>query len=102
MWASAKTRAKKEGIPFSLVLGDIFIPDVCPVLGIPMHKSETFHSDGSPTLDRIVPSLGYTPGNICVISWRANRIKGDATLEEVEKIAQYIREKQMTGEIQPR
>ncbi len=44
-------------------------------------------SDNSPTIDRINSSRGYEPGNIEVISWRANRMKGDATAEEHRKIA---------------
>ena len=40
----------------------------------------------SPSLDRIVPELGYVKGNIRVISNRANHLKSDATLEEHRKI----------------
>jgi hypothetical protein len=40
----------------------------------------------SPTIDRIDPRLGYVPGNVHVVSHRANRIKNNATLEEFEKI----------------
>ena len=38
----------------------------------------------SPTIDKLIPSLGYTKGNVWVISRRANMIKSDATLEELE------------------
>lgn len=44
-----------------------------------------------PTLDRVIPSLGYVRGNVQVISMRANRLKQDASLDEVLAIADYIR-----------
>jgi hypothetical protein len=47
----------------------------------------------SPTLDRTIPDLGYVPGNIDIISQRANVIKNDATPEEVQMVADYMREK---------
>lgn len=47
--------------------------------------------DGSPTLDRIVPDKGYVRENVWVISGRANRIKNDATIEELELIAEALR-----------
>ena len=39
LFVAAKSRAKKNGIPFNLDLADIEIPDLCPVLGIPMFKA---------------------------------------------------------------
>ena len=101
MFHSAKMRAKKEGLPFNLVLSDIVIPELCPVLGIPLisnlgkstGKGQTgLPNFNAPTLDRIVPSLGYVRGNISVISWRANHIKTDATLEELQAIVMYLEE----------
>jgi hypothetical protein len=47
-------------------------------------------NDNAPTLDRINNSCGYVPGNVAVISWRANRIKCDATPEELRRIADYV------------
>lgn len=45
--------------------------------------------DNSPTLDKIEPALGYVPGNIIVISGRANRLKADATIDELRAIASF-------------
>lgn len=45
----------------------------------------------APSIDRINQDSGYTKDNIRVISWRANHIKNDATLEELEKIVAYVK-----------
>jgi hypothetical protein len=45
----------------------------------------------SPTVDRLVPELGYIEGNISVISHRANSIKRDASAEELEKVLAWVR-----------
>lgn len=45
----------------------------------------------SPSLDRVIPELGYVPGNVIVISWRANNLKRDATIEELEAVIAYMR-----------
>jgi len=95
---AAKQRAKKFSIPFSITPDDIVIPDVCPVLGIPLIRSNgKGPTDTSPSIDRIVPSLGYIPGNICVISVRANTIKSNATLEELLAVAEYVRRAKRSG-----
>jgi hypothetical protein len=44
----------------------------------------------SPSLDRIKPELGYVPGNIQVISARANVMKNDATPEELLAFANWV------------
>jgi hypothetical protein len=93
MWANAKHRAATKGLPFTLVLEDIVIPDICPLLGIPIIKGRGAYSEHSPTMDRLVPSLGYTKENTWVISMRANRIKQDASLEEFELMAKNLRSK---------
>lgn len=88
---NARMRAKKFGLPFDLVLSDIVIPAVCPVLGIAITpgRGKRLNANGSPTVDRIVPALGYVRTNIAVISWRANRLKSDAAPEELLRVAQW-------------
>lgn len=92
LWNSAKIRAKKYGMEFDLSKDDVVIPANCPVLGIPLFVSDKL-SNNSPSLDRIDNSKGYVKGNVCVISWRANNLKSDATLEELEKICTYLKQK---------
>jgi len=66
--------------------------DVCPVLGIPLTINEQRTSrDNSYSLDRIDNNKGYVPGNIQIISVKANNMKSNATLEELEALVAYMR-----------
>jgi hypothetical protein len=87
----AKARAKTRGVPFSLTEDDIMVPERCPVLGVLLERGEGRPTDYSPSLDRLVPELGYVPGNVQVISNRANRIKADATIAELEAVTSWLR-----------
>jgi len=89
LWLSSRRRANKRGLEFNIDLEDIRIPDVCPVLKIPLFISKDRANDNSPSLDRFDNTKGYTKENIRVISWRANRLKGDGTADEHRKIADW-------------
>jgi hypothetical protein len=94
LWKVAKRRAQAKGLPFDIMPGDIIIPARCPLLGIVLRRSEREKGgwlDQSPTLDRRVPALGYVKGNVWVISWRANRLKSDGTLAELEMLVANLR-----------
>ena len=88
MFHNAKHRAKKKGLPFTIVMEDIIIPTLCPLLEIPILFTGDKTSPNNPSLDRITPGsiIGYVPSNIQVISARANWLKADATKEELELI----------------
>jgi hypothetical protein len=88
---NASKRAKDKGLVFSIVKEDIVIPDVCPLLGIKIMIANHTANDNSPSLDRIIPEKGYTKENIQVVSQRANRIKDNASLEELETITENLR-----------
>lgn len=93
---NCRTRAERDGIKFSLTREDIHIPDKCPVFGTPFAPKERtdkryFGQSYAPSIDRIDNSKGYVPGNIIVVSCRANSIKGDATLEELQAVAKFYR-----------
>ena len=42
-----------------------------------------------PSIDRIDNTKGYVPGNVIVMSHRANKLKGDATKEETLGAAKF-------------
>lgn len=87
--AGARRRAQEHGLPFDLTEADIEVPTHCPVLGIPLVVNAGRSRADSPTLDRIIQSRGYVRGNVIVVSHRANTIKNDATLEELERVTEF-------------
>lgn len=94
LWKSCKTRAARNKLAFDIEVSDINVPPVCPVLGITLVPfGGKGMRDDCPSVDRIDNTKGYIKGNICVISWRANLLKRDASLEELEKITDYVRQK---------
>jgi hypothetical protein len=86
----AMARARKQGVLCDLKIGDITIPNYCPVLGIKLSPGRKKWSPTSPSLDRVNPALGYVKGNVRVISWRANCLKRDGSLEEFRCIVAYM------------
>lgn len=94
MLRSAKHRAKKQGVPFDIEKSDLVIPELCPVLGMPLvcNAGTGNAKQNSPSLDKIVPELGYTKGNIQIISYLANAMKSDATPEQLILFAEWVLE----------
>lgn len=91
---NARKRAEKKGVPFELSKQDIYVlaGDICPVFGTKFD----FVGNGrivpeSPSLDRIVPERGYVHGNVVVISMRANAIKQNASIDEIQRVADWLR-----------
>ncbi|HEX5126494.1 MAG TPA: hypothetical protein VFW00_07115 [Rhodocyclaceae bacterium] len=93
--ANAKYRAKKRGVEFTITPLDLEMPQKCPVLGIEIEHGNDDQSlsarDCAPSLDRRDNKKGYIPGNVRIISWRANRLKNDATVAELEAVLRYMR-----------
>lgn len=87
----ARRRSEEFGLPFNLIIEDIIVPEFCPILGIKLHKGHGRTADCSPTLDRIIPKLGYIKENVMVISHKANTLKRHGDLNELEKIVNYIK-----------
>jgi hypothetical protein len=83
----ARARAKQLGVPFKLRRADVHLPERCPVFSMVMTVGG---GDAAPSLDRIIPELGYVPGNVVVISQRANRIKNNATLCELQQLVSFL------------
>ncbi len=83
----AKRRAKDKGLDFDLDWRQLTIPETCPLLNIPLLRGKGEVCDNSPTIDRIIPSKGYVMGNVFIISHKANRMKSDATLDEIMTFA---------------
>lgn len=89
MLARVMARCKKGNIPFDLTIEDIFIPQYCPVLNIELKVGDGKTHDSSPSLDRIVPELGYIKNNVIVVSHKANRIKNNAKTCELKRVYEF-------------
>ena len=90
---SAKRRAKQGGYAFSITIDDIIVPRVCPILGLTLQVGKgRGNTPNAPTLDKIDPKLGYVPGNVQVISRRANTMKSDASKSELVAFAKWVME----------
>ncbi len=91
MIAAAKKRSELRNLAFDLTEEDIRIPEFCPLLGIKIKLDGFKNKVDSPSLDRIDSNKGYTKDNVWIISSRANIIKNNATVEELELIVQNLK-----------
>lgn len=90
---TAKVRAESYGVPFDITLEDLKYEDYCPVFGTKFEWGSQI-TNQTPSLDRVIPEKGYVKGNVRVISMRANRLKNNATVEELEKVVEYMKNHQ--------
>ena len=94
MVGRARRFASKHLLPFNLTYKDIVIPEVCPILGVQLRTGwgkGRNNKDTCASLDRIIPELGYVKGNVIVVSYRANRIKNDATWQELLTLGNFYK-----------
>lgn len=91
---AAKKRSKDSNLEFNLELDDIILPKKCPILGIKLQFNIGKAEDNSYSIDRINNTKGYIKGNIQIISFKANTIKNNASLLEIEKVYLYMKQYQ--------
>lgn len=86
-----RRRSQEKGLDCDIDMKylESILVDVCPILGVKF-SSENRTNDNSMTLDRIDPNKGYIKGNVQFISHKANRMKSNATPDELVKFAEYI------------
>lgn len=90
MWKKAKDRAIKNNWDFDTEESDIVIPEVCPILEVPLQWGTKGNYEYSPSLDRIDTTKGYIKGNVLVISKKANSMKNSATFDELQLFCRNI------------
>jgi hypothetical protein len=95
--ARARQRGRRRGFEATITPSDLIWPSHCPVLGVELDYPEhsgmrgTQHAQPNwPSLDRFDSTKGYIPGNVFVISYRANTLKNSATYAEILKVAKYL------------
>jgi hypothetical protein len=94
--SSIRNRARIAGLECTITEEDLAIPTHCPVLGMRLSfglgraSTQTMaERDARYSLDRIDNNKGYVPGNAIVVSYRANRMKSDATVAEMQALARF-------------
>ena len=93
----ARKRAAKKGVPYSITAAYIIsiLTDKCPIFGTEFNFGKNRGvQPTSPSLDRIVPSLGYIEGNVVIISSKANSIKSAYEAKDLYKVADWLYEKE--------
>lgn len=93
LYITAKWRARKTGMAFDIEIEDLVVPETCPVFGIPLIPTygKGKRNNGTPSLDRLDNTKGYTKDNCRIISFKANQYKGDMTVAEVEALLKYMK-----------
>jgi hypothetical protein len=91
---ASKERAGRKNLEHTLTLEQLIdlypVDGKCPIFDIDLQWG--FPKDSSPSLDRIDSAKGYTYENCQIISNKANRLKSDATPEELELLVNYLKE----------
>ncbi len=91
LYSNIKSRCKRIGREFSIEIEDITIPKKCPVFGFDLKREDRQTWMCAPSVDRIDNSKGYIKGNVTVVSRRANILKRDATIGELEQLFNYYK-----------
>ena len=85
-----KKRCRENGICCDIkTYKEIEIPTHCPYLNIELVYDGS-RGKNAASIDKIIPELGYTKGNIQIISMLANQMKSNATIEELLTFSQSI------------
>lgn len=92
-WRRIKRKCSISGMEFNIDISDIYPPEECPVFGFKLEIGGTTYKEtfNNPSVDRFDNSLGYIKGNVRVISKRANSLKSDSTVEELEMVVKYMK-----------
>lgn len=89
----ARSRSQHLRVPYDLdaeYLESIWT-GFCPVLGIPLDKLADRTSEEAAELDRFIPNKGYVKGNVTFISRKVNRLKNNASIEELERLIDWMK-----------
>ncbi len=95
---SCRGSAKRRALDFTLtveVIEAMLKPMTCAATGLPLTwkrdgGSSTRANPWAPSIDRIDCSLGYAPGNVRVVCWAFNQMRGDFPDEVVRTLAEAI------------
>jgi len=95
------TGLRDEVVEFTITEQNLDWPTHCPVIGVELHyggqggnadRGTGRRRGGRPnsaSLDRLDNKRGYVPGNAVIVSHWVNTRKGDATPEQLQRIAEF-------------
>lgn len=87
-----KRKAKEKSLAFDLdaeYLESIWT-GICPISQYLIFTDLPKEHDSHAELDRIIPSRGYVKGNVAWIERKYNRIKGQATIQELKEVISWL------------
>ena len=88
-WRNSK---KNEKWGWDLEYEDITFPTHCPLLGYKLnYRGNKGQHNSNASIDRIDPTKGYVKGNVWVISYRANVLRNNASIEELELLVSNLK-----------
>lgn len=89
---NARRRAKAAGLVCDITKEWLLAtaPTHCALLEVPLDYAATTSTAASASLDRRDSALGYTPDNCRIISFKANRIKSNASVFEIALLAKNM------------
>ena len=95
-WVEMTTKAKtRTNLPFNITseyVKSIWPEDnTCPALGIKFKQGIGGPIDSSPSLDRIIPELGYIKDNVQIVCFLTNKIMSSATPDQVMAVAKHYK-----------
>jgi hypothetical protein len=95
---AARRRAKVKNLPCDIDIEWCVenTPLKCPILGVEL---KWLDGNYSPSIDRIVPELGYIKSNCWVISTLANKMKWNSTREELLAFCEGILSLEKAGNL---
>jgi hypothetical protein len=93
---ASRARARLKNREHTLTKEDLFelypVDGKCPIFGMKLEWNAKGFRENSPSIDRIDSNKGYTKDNVQIISWKANRIKGYASVEDLEILLAYLKQ----------
>ena len=93
LFLGTRARARKRGLPFDLTAEwveselALALENGCPLLGIEITLGTGPRSPSVPSIDRFRPELGYVQANCWILSFAANNMKHDMTIDFIRKVA---------------
>lgn len=91
LYLSSRRSARAQNKQHTIKARDMPTPTHCKYLGMRLeYFSESGRQPNSASVDRIDNTKGYVKGNIQVISWGANRLKGTLSIEQMVTMARAI------------